>query len=221
MCLLAGFSYAQTGTYAKIITTGNNVVSSTDPKAADMVIGSDAGVRHDASIMWWSSNSASRISNTSGVFYLSVWNTTTPNIALSATVGGTSYFQGNVLMGKSFQVNSAYKLDVAGNVRANQIVVNTTGADFVFDPSYRLYPLSSLGKYIEKNHRLPEIASAKQMQAEGLNVGDNQIKLLQKVEELTLYLIEKDKQLKELNKQVMDQQRINQSLQRQINKLTK
>ncbi|MDB5089985.1 MAG: hypothetical protein JWR09_3979 [Mucilaginibacter sp.] len=198
MCLTACFSYAQTGTYAKIITTGNNVVSSTDPKAADMVIGSDAGVRHDASIMWWSSNSASRISNTSDVFYLSVWNTTTPNIALSATVGGTSYFQGNVLMGKSSQVNAAYKLDVAGNVRANQLVVNTTGADFVFDPSSRLYPLSSLEKYIEQNHHLPEIASAKQMQADGLNVGENQVKLLQKVEELTLYLIEKDKEVKEL-----------------------
>jgi hypothetical protein len=104
---------------------------------------------------------------------------------------------GNVLIGKTSQANTGYILDVAGNVRANQIVVNSTGADFVFATSYRLNSLSFLKKYINQNHHLPEIPSAKQMQAEGLNVGDNQVKLLQKVEELTLYLIEKDKQLTE------------------------
>jgi hypothetical protein len=101
---------------------------------------------------------------------------------------------GNVLIGKTSQTNTGYILDVAGNVRANQIVVNTTGADFVFEPSYPLHSLSFLKKYIDQNHHLPEIPSAKQMQAEGLNVSDNQVKLLQKVEELTLYLIELKKE---------------------------
>jgi hypothetical protein len=102
---------------------------------------------------------------------------------------------GNVLIGKTIQTNSAYKLDVNGNVRANQIVVNTNGADFVFAPSYRLLPLTELSKYLTQHHHLPEITPAKEMQVEGLNLGDNQTRLLQKVEELTLYLIEKDKQL--------------------------
>jgi len=111
---------------------------------------------------------------------------------------------GNVLIGQATQVNTAYKLDVAGPVRANEIVVNTSGADFVFEPTYKLPSISSLERYIKDNHHLPEIPSAKQMQQDGLSVGENQVKLLQKVEELTLYLIEKDKQIKE-------QQAINQS----------
>jgi len=109
---------------------------------------------------------------------------------------------GNVLIGQISQVNSAYKLDVAGNARANEIVVNTTGADFVFGPSYKLSSLSSLERYIGHYHHLPEIAPAKQMQAEGLNVGENETKLLQKVEELTLYIIELNKQLKAQQKEI-------------------
>jgi len=133
--------------------------------------------------------------------YTRIYQTTsfTINSRTSSTTFNTLFAvrnNGNVLIGKTSQANTSYKLDVAGNVRANEVVVNTTGADFVFDPSYRLYPLSGLKKYIEQNHHLPEIAAAKQMQAEGLNVGGNQVKLLQKVEELTLYLIEKDKEIK-------------------------
>jgi hypothetical protein len=137
--------------------------------------------------------------------------------ALIFGAGGSQWMRltqnGNVLIGKSSQVNTSYILDVAGNARANEVVVNTTGADFVFDPTYKLPSLSSLERYIENNHHLPQIASAKEMQADGLNLGDNQTKLLQKVEELTLYLIEKDKQLNE-------QQKINQSFQQQLNVLT-
>jgi len=102
---------------------------------------------------------------------------------------------GNVLIGKTTQINTGYLLDVAGTARANGVVVNSSGADFVFDPTYHLSPLSELKRYVSINHHLPEIPSAKTMQTEGLNIGDNQTKLLQKVEELTLYLIEKDKQL--------------------------
>ena len=115
---------------------------------------------------------------------------------------------GNVLIGKTSQANTGYMLDVNGSVRSNAVTVNTTGADFVFEPAYHLNPLSFVENYINQNHHLPEIPSAKQMQANGLNVGDNQIKLLQKVEELTLYLIEKDKEtkeLKEINSKQQDQ----------------
>lgn len=110
-------------------------------------------------------------------------------------------YNGNLLIGKTSQTNAVYRLDVAGSVRANQIVVNTTGADFVFEPTYQLRTLSTLKKYINQNHHLPEIPSAKQMQADGLNVGENQVKLLQKVEELTLYLIQQKEELEKQNKQ--------------------
>jgi hypothetical protein len=109
---------------------------------------------------------------------------------------------GNVLIGKTTQVNAAYKLDVNGGVRANSIVVNTTGADFVFAKNYRLRPLSEVESFIQANHHLPEIAPAAQMQAEGVSVGELQTQLLQKVEELTLYLIEQNKQLEAQNEKI-------------------
>ena len=117
---------------------------------------------------------------------------------------------GNVLIGKTSQTNTAYLLDVAGSARANAITVNITGADFVFEPTYNLFPLADLKKYIDQNHHLPEIPSAKEMQTNGLNVGDNQIKLLQKVEELTLYMIDKDKQISDQQKLIAQQEEINQ-----------
>jgi hypothetical protein len=102
---------------------------------------------------------------------------------------------GNLLVGKAIQANTSYKLDVNGNIRGNAITVNTTGADFVFQSNYKLWPLAYLENYIVENHHLPDIATAKEMQTNGLDLGENETKLLQKIEELTLYLIEKDKQL--------------------------
>lgn len=100
---------------------------------------------------------------------------------------------GNLLVGKTSQTNSSYKLDVNGNIRANKVVVNTTGADYVFDSTYRLPELDSLDGYIRKYHHLPGVLPAGQMQREGLDVGDNQAILLQKIEELTLYVIRQNK----------------------------
>lgn len=108
---------------------------------------------------------------------------------------------GNVLIGKNTQTNPTYKLDVAGNIRADKLVVNTTGADFVFDPGYQLPTLTEVEKYINSNKHLPGIESAKEMATNGLNVGEIQTKLLQKIEELTLYMIEMKKENNEMKQE--------------------
>lgn len=100
---------------------------------------------------------------------------------------------GNVLIGKTGQTNSNYKLDVNGDMRVNQIVVNTTGADFVFSPSYCLISLDSLENYIKENHHLPGIPTAIDMRNGGVNLGELSNTLLAKVEELTKYIIEQKK----------------------------
>ncbi len=94
-----------------------------------------------------------------------------------------------------------YKLNVWGRARANEIVVNTTGADFVFADNYHLRPLGEVEQFINTNNHLPEIPSAQEMQQNGMAVGELQTKLLQKIEELTLYMIEQNKQLQELKKE--------------------
>ncbi len=130
-------------------------------------------------------------------FYPPNWGGTLPGSPITQGVCPFAINMGNVLIGRPSPHNSAYILDVNGSVRANQIVVNSTGADFVFEPAYSLLSLSDLKRYIDQNHHLPEIESAKQMQADGVNLGDNQTKLLQKVEELTLYTITADKEIKD------------------------
>ena len=93
-----------------------------------------------------------------------------------------------------------YKLDVRGTIRAHEIIVNTSGADFVFADNYKLRPLQEVKSYVQENRHLPEIPSAKEMQEDGMNVNDMVVKLLQKVEELTLYNIQLEERISELEK---------------------
>jgi hypothetical protein len=77
---------------------------------------------------------------------------------------------------------------VAGTVMAQQIIVSSTAfPDYVFAPGYKNRPLAEVAAYIELNHRLPGMPSAEEAAAKGVNVGDLQKKLLEKVEELTLH----------------------------------
>lgn len=95
------------------------------------------------------------------------------------------------------------KLDVRGAVRANAIYVNqVSGADFVFDESYKLRPLSEVKDYVQRNQHLPEIPSAAEMQENGVNMNELQMQLLQKVEELTLYIIQQEQRIQELESQL-------------------
>lgn len=111
---------------------------------------------------------------------------------------------GNVLIGQTTQVSTAYKLDVKGKVRADEIVVNTTGTypDFVFEENYKLMPLNELEQNIKKLGHLPNVPSAKEVSENGIALGDMQAKLLQKVEELTLYVIELKKENDSMKKEI-------------------
>ena len=93
-------------------------------------------------------------------------------------------------------------LDVMGTIRAKEILVETTGADFVFADDYQLRPLSEVEAFITENKHLPEIQSAQEMQENGVNVSELQTKLLQKIEELTLYRIEQEQTIQELRQEV-------------------
>lgn len=87
------------------------------------------------------------------------------------------------------------KLAVAGVVTAQKVKVTTTGwPDYVFHEDYQLTSLSELESFVAKNKHLPGIPSAQVMATEGQDVGEMNRLLLQKVEELTLYLIAEHKE---------------------------
>ncbi|WP_158800309.1 hypothetical protein [Pedobacter sp. L105] len=259
---------------SKIITTGENPISTTDPYAADIVIGSDLGVRHNSSIMMWSGGSASRLSNAGDIFSFSVWNTTIPNVALGATVGATSYFKGNVGIGtdaaefpltvygvanfyphmtggvdiRSLSINYApinasfinndypivlttgggnqpmildaprvgigtttpdAKLSVNGTIHSKEVKIDLTGwADYVFNPTFQLRPINEVESYIDQNHHLPDMPAEKEVIQNGVNLGDMVKLQTKKIEELTLYLIEQQKQIDRLKK-VLENRTVN------------
>ena len=98
--------------------------------------------------------------------------------------------------------NPQYHLDVMGTIRAKEILVETTGADFVFAEDYQLRPLSEVKTFIQENKHLPEIQSAQEMQENGVGINELQTQLLQKIEELTLYILQQDETIQELRQEV-------------------
>ena len=97
----------------------------------------------------------------------------------------------------------AYELDVCGTIRAKEIKVDLeSGCSFVFRSDYNLMSLTELEQFIRKNQHLPEIAPEKEMIENGVNMKEMQMKLLQKIEELTLYTIALNKELENMQTRI-------------------
>lgn len=119
----------------------------------------------------------------------------------SRTINDDLYRLGNVGIGTA--ETGEFKLAVEGKIGAREIVVhNDAWADFVFDEQYELMPLLKLEEFYKTNKHLPGIPDAQVVAKEGVNVGEMQTKLLQKVEELTLYMVELKKENALLKKRI-------------------
>jgi hypothetical protein len=109
-----------------------------------------------------------------------------PRIFVDGTSGG---------VGIGTQSMGSYKLAVQGKIGAHEINVTTNGwSDYVFHSDYKLRPLSEVQQYIKENHHLPEVPSEKEVLTNGQNLGEMNAILLKKIEELTLYVIELEKE---------------------------
>jgi hypothetical protein len=96
------------------------------------------------------------------------------------------------------------KLTVNGAIHSKEVKVDMDILpDYVFDKNYNLPSLKQVQKYINQYHHLPDVPSAAEVAKDGLKLGEMNAILLKKVEELTLYLLEKDKEVKELQKRLL------------------
>lgn len=137
------------------------------------------------------------------------------NLAFAVEGGGSldllhvnsnlSYFAGSIGIGTTNFNTSDYKLAVDGKIgaRAVKVTLQNPFPDYVFDSTYELRPLANLSKYIDQNKHLPGIPSAAEVEKEGgVELGEMNVKLLEKVEELTLYILELNKKLEQQQKEI-------------------
>ncbi|AUP81084.1 hypothetical protein [Flavivirga eckloniae] len=112
-------------------------------------------------------------------------------------VNGSSYVKDNIAIGTTD--TKGYALAVAGKAIAEEVKVALEGnwPDYVFQDDYNLTPISEVANYIRKNGHLKNIPSKDDViKNEGINLGEINVKLLEKIEELTLYTINQEEQLK-------------------------
>jgi hypothetical protein len=146
--------------------------------------------------------------NTTPVFKLTpAAELTLTNTVASSTFkiasGNVTITNGDLIVADPNQIN--FRVYKDGTVRAREVRVNLAGIapDYVFNNDYKLMTFSDLNQYIIANKHLPGIPSAKEMEAEGsLDVSAMQFKLLEKIEELTLYMLQVQKENEDLKKRL-------------------
>ena len=94
--------------------------------------------------------------------------------------------------------NPQNALDVNGTIRAKEVIVETGWADYVFKEGYNLKSLNEVENFININNHLPDVPSSKEIQLNGLSLAKTNTLLMQKIEELTLYIIAQNKRIEAL-----------------------
>lgn len=172
--------------------------------SGNLAIGSQAGRNSTGSNNVFIGNSAGYTETTSGKLHISNYNTATPLIYGDFT---TKYLAvGEVAAAdRAAATSGGYRLLVKGGMITEKIKVAVAGsadwADYVFEPSYKMMPLEKVESFVKENKHLPNVPSAEEMAKNGLDVMQTSAKLMEKIEELTLYMIEMNKEIKALKKE--------------------
>ena len=139
-------------------------------------------------------------------------------------VRGSSKIEGNILTDANLGIGTSnftdgtdtYRLSVKGKVRAEEVKVYNTWADYVFAKNYDLKPLTKVEEYIAQNGHLPNVPSAKEITEKGLELGEMAKIQQEKIEELTLYLIQQNKEIAEQKQHLMQQNKEIEELKAQV-----
>lgn len=118
---------------------------------------------------------------------------------------GSNYMSGDLRIGTTTAA-TGYALSVNGKIACTEVLVQAMASwpDYVFKPEYNLMSLDNLEQNIRENGHLPGLPSAREIETNGLHLGNMQKQVVEKVEELTLYTIEQGKLLKEQGKMLQE-----------------
>jgi archaellum component FlaG (FlaF/FlaG flagellin family) len=119
--------------------------------------------------------------------------------------------------------NPDMKLTVNGNIHAKEVKIDLSipAPDYVFKENYNLRSIEDVEKFIKKNNHLPEIPSAKEFEKNGIMQAEMDMNLLKKIEELTLYTIQQQKEITEQKEKVQNLEKENEVLKRFSERLAK
>ncbi|MDR1715291.1 MAG: hypothetical protein LBS20_05560 [Prevotella sp.] len=126
------------------------------------------------------------------------WDNNTLVLNFGGDFTGGTQIHSPLLVRGNLNVNASItgnKLDINGTIRSKEVKIEATGwSDFVFNKDYQLPTLQAVEQHINDKGHLPDIPSEKEVIKNGISVGEMQAKLLQKIEELTLYVIDLKKE---------------------------
>ena len=120
--------------------------------------------------------------------------------------------RGNGNIGIGTTNTNGWKLAVNGKIIAKEIKVETGWSDFVFYDNYKLPTLKQVEKYIKEKGHLKDIPSAEEVKENGIYLGEMDSKLLRKIEELTLYTIQQQKEIKKQAEKIENLELLNKTL---------
>ncbi len=110
---------------------------------------------------------------------------------------------GQLIMRHGGTGEKTFQFDINGMFRARRVRVDAeTWADYVFEPSYQLMPLAEVKNYVQQNKHLPSVPPEAEVKEQGIDLAEMNKILIQKIEELTLYLIEQNENTADLQAQV-------------------
>lgn len=196
------------------ISAGNNVNASNDLTAAhDVLAGNDVTADNDLNAVnnvnagqdVLAGNNMSANNDISAGNDMEAGNDL--RVANDLLVGNNGFFDGQVAIGiADDNMPDGYRLYVADGILAERIKValkdSGDWADYVFEEDYELMPLAEVEAFVKKNKHLPGLPSANEVAANGIDVAQMDAMLLQKIEELTLYMLELKKENEALRKEL-------------------
>jgi hypothetical protein len=197
-----GFGICQRNTKVQLIQRENDVLEIKGYTGSGIVLQTNGDIEMTTGTTMFNditaTNSTVNGNSTTNNFHVTGTTTFDGNVSIGTNSNFTCSYNGDVAA-NTLTVGNGFACDANGYVKAKEIKVTLTDwPDFVFDDGYKRLTLPETEKYIKENGHLPDVPSAQEVEENGVSLGEMNAKLLQKIEELTLHIIDLQKQIDEL-----------------------